>query len=343
MVSGATLFMVVKISNFEDQKIIVAPVQKPIWERKIDTSRDLPLKIGIITDTHTESDKSGVEERFLAEKYKKPFDDFVIGMDKFNPEFVVHLGDIIQEKGEGEDLVNLGIKNLKLAKAEMERINKPIYWVIGNHDLRTVARRQFLESLEINYLNKAFDYGSYRFIILDAGYRYMGDPVKGVPSNPTAGDYVPGFIPEETLYWLEAKLKTDKNVIVLCHFTFIPRSQTTKEPIKKADTTLELFEKYNVKAVFNGHIEKRIYLKADNGIEFFSLPGTKKHEKFSNSFYEFTLDKGEIKIVMIYRDPQSGQQISEPFFVADKMDLNQADYRASEDESEETEEEAVEN
>lgn len=352
LLSGITFFAVVKILNSEGQKLATVPIQKPVWERKIDASQQSPIKMGVITDTHAESDSNSSGERVLAEKYKKPYDDFVSGMEKFNPEFVVHLGDIIQEKGEGESLVNLGIENLKLVKAEMERVDRPIYWVVGNHDLRAVARKQFLESLEIDYLNKVFDYGSYRFVVLDAGYQYMdhlNNPLKGAPSNPTAGDYVPGFIPEETLLWLEKKLKTNKNVIVFCHFTFLSRSQTMKEPVKKADHALELFDKYNVKAVFNGHIEKRIYSKEKSGTEFFSLPGTKKHDQFPNSFYEITLDGGEVKVNMTYRDPQSGEQVTEPFLVEEKMDLNRAEHREleaeeeAEDDDHEDKEEEIEN
>ena len=337
VLAGSTLFLVVKILNFEEQKETKTLLPKPAWDRKIDVSDQPALKFGIITDTHTESEEGGSGERFLEEKYKKPYEDFVSGMEKFNPEFVVHLGDVIQEKGEGERLIELGIENLKLAKAEMEKTDKPVYWVIGNHDLRAVARKQFLESLDIDYLNKSFDYGSYRFIILDAGYQYMthlDNPLKGVPSNPTAGDYVPGFVPEENLLWLEDKLKTDKNVVVFCHYTFLSRSQTMKEPVKKADYALELFDKYNVRAVFNGHIEKRVYSKEKNGIEFFSLPGTKKHERFPNSFYEITLENGEIKVNMIYRDPESGEQISEPFLIEDKMDLSRVEQRELEEQEE---------
>jgi 3',5'-cyclic AMP phosphodiesterase CpdA len=340
LLSGVTFFAVVRILYSENQKEIKTSILKPAWERKIDVSGQPALKFGIITDTHTESEEGSSGERFLEEKYQSPFSDFVSGMEKFNPEFVVHLGDIIQEKGEGERLIELGIENLKLAKAEMEKTDKPVYWVIGNHDLRAVARKHFLESLDIDYLNKSFDYGPYRFIILDAGYQYMthlDNPLKGVPSNPAAGDYVPGFVPEETLLWLEKKLKTDKNVVVLCHYTFLSRGQTMKEPVKKADYALSLFDKYNVRAVFNGHIEKRIYSQEKNGIEFFSLPGTKKHERFPNSFYEITLENGEIKVNMTYRDPESGEQISEPFLVEDKMDLSRAEHRELEEQEEESE------
>jgi len=334
LVSGLTLFLVIRIFNTEDKIIIQTPVQKSVWERKIDTSYEQPFKIGLITDTHLETEESSDGSRKLKPAFQRAFDDFTDGMNKFNPDFVVHLGDVIQEKGEGEALVERGIENLKVGKQQMERAGKPIYWVVGNHDLRAVARKQFLESLEIDYLNKAFDHGSYRFIILDAGYQYMdhmNNPTKGVPVNPTAGDYVPGFVPEETLLWLESKLRTDKNVIVLCHYTFIRRSQTIKEPIKKADFALELFDKYNVKAVFNGHIEKRVYLKEEDEVEFFSLPGTKKHDEFPNSYYEIVLNKGELEVTMTYRDPKTGEQIIEPFYTEEKMDLNRDERRELEE------------
>lgn len=82
MLSGIAFFMVVRILDSENQKEIKTPIPKPAWERKIDVSRQPALKFGIITDTHTESEEGGSGERFLEEKYKKPYEDFVNGMEK---------------------------------------------------------------------------------------------------------------------------------------------------------------------------------------------------------------------------------------------------------------------
>jgi hypothetical protein len=38
---------------------------------------------------------------------------------------------------------------------------------------------------------------------------------------------------------------------------------------------------------------------------------------------------------MIYRDPKTGEQIIEPFYVEEKMDLNREEYREMEEEMDE--------
>jgi hypothetical protein len=99
VISGTVLFLVIKIFSTEDQTVVQTTVQKPAWQRKLNTSQALPLKIGIITDTHIKTDEISGGERKLEPDYQNVFDDFVTGMKSFNPDFVVHLGDIIQEKG----------------------------------------------------------------------------------------------------------------------------------------------------------------------------------------------------------------------------------------------------
>jgi len=143
----------------------------PIWEKKIQTEQD--IKIGIITDTHVHAKRinrqnaSDEAPRYLSEKNVKPIRNFVKQMTKFQPEFIVNLGDVIEGTND-KDFV--GIAGLKLVKKELEKVGVPVKWVLGNHDLRSVTREQFKEALGIESLNQVFDIGDYRFVILDANY-----------------------------------------------------------------------------------------------------------------------------------------------------------------------------
>ena len=185
----------------------------PIWEKKINTEQD--IKIGIITDTHVHPkriSRQGKKEdapRYLNEKNVKPIRNFVKQMQKFQPEFIVHLGDVIEGTND-EDYI--GLKDIKLVKEELDKIGVPVHWVVGNHDLRSVTKEQFQEALQLEELNQVFDVGDYRFIILDANY-----DEKNQSRAPGANTFIPGNLPPEIMQWFELQLQTDKQVFVFIH------------------------------------------------------------------------------------------------------------------------------
>ena len=283
----------------------------PIWEKKIVTEQD--IKIGIITDTHVHpkrinrQDKRDEAERYLPEKHIKPITNFVKQMEKFQPEFIVHLGDVIEGTND-EDFV--GKKGIRLVKEELEKANLPIYWVIGNHDLRSVSREQFKQVLAIEKLNQTFDVGDYRFVIIDANY-----DEKNQPRSPGANTFIPGNIPPEIMEWFELQLQTDKKVFVFIHqgvFTHPVKGDEhrTKKSILNAAEFQDLLSKYHVSAVFNGHIEARQF-EIVNDTAIYSLTGTKKSKKYPDSYYELTITDGDPDLKMFYTTEDTGDEIIE--------------------------------
>jgi alkaline phosphatase len=283
----------------------------PIWEKKINTAQD--IKIGIITDTHVHPkriSRQGRKEeapRYLNEKNVKPIRNFVKQMQKFQPEFIVHLGDVIEGTND-EDYV--GSKGVKLVKKELDKTGVPVHWVAGNHDLRSLTKEQFKESLQLEKLNQVFDIGDYRFIILDANY-----DKKNQPRAPGANTFIPGNIPPEIMQWFELQLQTDKRVFIFMHqAVFIQRNKEDKNwttvSIFNARDFQNLIAKYHVDGVFNGHIENRHFEQTDD-TAFFSLTGTKKSEKYPDSYYELTITDGIPNVKMFYTTEDTGDEIIE--------------------------------
>ncbi len=292
------------------------PVKKeiPLWENKVSLEGE-SIKIGLITDTHLNSKRVNREgsatDVYIPDKYKKVFENFKKEMDSFQPEFMVHIGDII----EGTKVpLDVGIEELKLIKQEMDKIGKPTYWTIGNHDLRSVSRRQFQKALDIDYINKSIDNGPYRFIILDANYHKKG----GVPQNPVAGDYIPGFVSKENMAWLENKLKTNKHVYIFMHHSLVSSKFTSKNSVANKDEVMNLLSKYNVEAVFCGHIERR-YFGIHEGVKYYTLPGIKKSPRYPGAYYAMTLEEGDTVIDMFYIDPINALYVKKPFYDKDMM------------------------
>lgn len=272
----------------------------PVWRKKIQTEQD--IKIGIITDTHVHpkridrSDERDEAPRYLSDKYMQPLNKFVAQMDEFQPEFVVHLGDVIEGTND-EDFV--GIQGLQLVEKELERIGVPIHWVIGNHDLRSVTREQFRDTLALDALDYTFDVGDYRFVVLDANYNF-----ENLPRTPEGNRYIPGKLPPQTLEWFRRQLETDKRVFVFIHQgTFLDGSQgdegPTKRSIVNAGELQEILKEYRVDGIFNGHTEARRYEK-DQFTEYFSLTGTKKSKTYPQSYYELRIIDGQPDVTMFY-------------------------------------------
>lgn len=280
----------------------------PIWHqaKKIKTNQD--IKIGIITDTHVhpnridKTNKADDAPRYLNEKYTKVLNNFVLQMHEFQPEFIVHLGDVIEGTND-ED--HVGIMGIQLVKKELERANVPLYWAVGNHDLRSVTKEQFKETLALDAINQVFDIGDYRFVILDANYNKQD-----LPRSPQGNSFIRGKIPPQEIMWLKKQLETDKHVFVFMHHgvfqddtpgdlkddTDIARM---KQSIQNADELQDIFEEYRVDSLFNGHMEARKYEKVNN-TNIYSLTGTKKSAMYPQSYYELTVTDGKPDLTMFY-------------------------------------------
>ena len=307
--SGVLYFKKYDTSDYVHKGFFPLPKLKPIYERKIIPNQI--LKIGLITDTHVRprrvnrEDRRESAERRLSTKEMSVFNEFTEKMGQFNPTLIIHLGDVIEGT---HDPVFLGMTGLRLVKKALTKNKVPIYWVLGNHDLRSVNRDQFKKALEIDYLNKSFDYGDYRLIFLDANYKGSGGEEK----------IYSGMIPKETLDWLKKELTTEKQTLIFLHQAVFKQPLPAeggrqKVSIGNVEEVRKIFAKYRVKAVFNGHIEVR-HFEEDKGVRYYSLTGTKKSKTYPGSFYELTVDKGVPQLKMFYADEYGGKKYQEVNF-----------------------------
>ena len=302
LIGGKWYFNKYDTGDYEHIGFFPTTKLKPIWERKIKTNQK--IKVGFITDTHVHAKRIKRENRaddaprYLPKKAITPLVEFQDDMKKFQPDFVVHLGDVIEGTND-TDIV--GMAGIKLVRDELEKIGVPVCFVLGNHDVRAVTKEQFKKTLSINSLNKVIDLGDYRFIVLDGDFKPTGED-----TFPKHG-YTQGYLLDKVLQWLEPKLQTNKQVIILMHFAaWPPQLISDKGMVGNAERLRAMMKKYNVLAIFNGHIEKKKYANID-GTQFFSFTGTKKSEEYKNCFYEVIFQGSNIKVTMYYVDPQTGE------------------------------------
>ncbi len=271
-------------------------------ENETDLSSQLPdyvpiarssdeLAIGFITDLHV---FNGSSTNTLAGPFTNRIYHFVKKMNnEIVPDFILINGDVI----EGTKIpANTGIKQLQLVKNifNLSKIQK--YWVLGNHDLRSVTKQQWQNALGINYLRKSFELRNYKIIILDSNFTSKD-------KNVTNGNgYTRGHVSSEELRWLEKELKnTKKKTIIFIHHTPLldVGFESKFNLLDNADELRKIFAKHDVLAVFSGHIEN-LYYEKDDGVQYFSLPGVYKNPKYPGAFGIINVKEGRVDVNLNY-------------------------------------------
>jgi len=121
------------------------------------------MKFAILTDIHL-----GPEEHYKG-VLRKMTKDAKIFLDKFlaemndnaKPNFVMVLGDLIQEIDEKNDRENMQyIINL------LSGLNCPVYYAAGNHDIKKISEEDLAHFFKQKKLYYSFNHGEFHFIVL---------------------------------------------------------------------------------------------------------------------------------------------------------------------------------
>ena len=256
-----------------------------------------PLKIGLITDAHFYGKK-------IADKWEMNWRSrdamlrFINKMNnEFNPDVVVENGDLVDGKDHNS------LEDWKIADEMMKKLKAPYYHVIGNHEMRSFDKATWLELTGYEKPYYYHDVKGYRIIILD-GNHFPG----GKDTSPEK-EYYPGVLGQEQWQWLEKVLKEavtqDKDPIIFIHQ---PPIKTDAKPnwelFPKGEELHKLFNKYKVRAVFSGHIERLCDIK-DRDTEYFVLQGfwkansgLKKEYRFKDAgnFYYITINPEGVEV-----------------------------------------------
>jgi len=286
-----------EVSELEEAEVVVEKMAvKSIILPAPQKERKNPdeLRIGFITDLHVRSSFDGVGDRALGSDFMKRINYFIEKMNNvFVPNFIIANGDIIEGTKVNDDI---GMAELSLVKNLFNRTVLKKYWVAGNHDLRSVTKKQFMQSLDIDYVSKAFEMGNYKIIILDSNFTKDDENV--VPGN----GYIRGHISEKQIKFLEKELQnTDKRIIVFSHHPLLwsVDGKSNFDFPDNARRLQEIFSQNKVFAVFAGHIED-LFLQEIGGVKYFISPGIVKNEKYQGTFSEITIKKGKLVVDMSY-------------------------------------------
>jgi len=204
------------------------------------------MKFAILADIHLgpEGYYKGVLRK-INKDVKFFLDDFVEEMNNdVKPEFVVVLGDLVEDDNKISDKDNIDYIVKRLKKLEY-----PVYYVAGNHDLKNISEDELAKLFHQKSLYYSFDSGSFHFIIL----------FSRVSEDETI------WVTDEQKDWLQKDLdSTNKKCVVFVHHGLADQDLTGNpwfegKPvhclIANREEIRNIFSTSNkVIAVFNSHL-----------------------------------------------------------------------------------------
>ena len=177
-------------------------------------ARQRTTRFGIVTDCHyADANTQGV--RFYRESLVK-LSECVALMNTEKVDFLIELGDFKdQDKTPAEKKT---LSYLQAAEKVLKRFKGPTYHVLGNHDMDSISKMQFLKRVENTKIDSnrsyySFDSNGLRYVVLDANFR-----TDGADYDHGNFDWTDANIPSKELNWLRKDLAAAPGAaIVLIH------------------------------------------------------------------------------------------------------------------------------
>jgi predicted phosphodiesterase len=206
------------------------------------------LRFGIVADAHyADCDARGV--RHYRESTAK-MAECVALMNDEKVDFVVELGDFKDQDVPAVERKTL--EYLETIEGVLAEFSGPRYHVLGNHDLDSISKQQFLSRVENTGIQEeagfySFDSGGLHFVVLDANYRSDGSDY-----DHGKFDWTDANVPESQLEWLRADLAATSTPVI--GFIHQQLDGGGNHRVRNADQVLRILEESgHVLAVFQGH------------------------------------------------------------------------------------------
>ncbi len=237
------------------------------------------LRFGMITDIHYAGTESK-NDRFYRESLAK-LEECTTLMNDEKVEFLIELGDF---KDQGEPPSEAGtLRYLETIEKALSGFKGPRYHVLGNHDMDSISKDQFLSRIKNTGIHEpgsfySFDSGGCHLVVLDANYRADG------PGYDHGNyDWKDANIPPAETEWLRGDLLGNKKpVVVFVHQRLDGDGDTTIRNAAEIRGILE--ENRNILAVFQGHDHAGGYSCIGN-IHYYTLKAMVTGSGAENSSY----------------------------------------------------------
>jgi len=250
----------------------------PLVLRAFGEPRPNTARFGIITDLHYANRQYST--RYCSESLDK-LNECVELMNKQEVNFLIELGDF---KDQDEPPVEANtITYVQAAEAVLQRFTGSTYHVLGNHDMDSISKAQFLTNVENTGIASDASYYSFElnglhFVVLDANFS----------SNGTAYDHgnftwTDAIIPSAELDWLKQDLAFANGPVIV--FTHQLLDGTGSYYVGNAAAVRQILEASGkVMAVFQGHHHAGAY-NLLRGIHYYTLKAVVEGSGAQNNAY----------------------------------------------------------
>jgi len=231
------------------------------------------VTIGLFADPHYADREPWIGRHFRDSDEKLA--EFVKAMNEAKPDFAICLGDLV-DKGETLDAETGYLKHID---GIYRKFDGRRHYVIGNHDVATFTKEQFLAATGMPAAHYSFDSGPLHCVVLDANFKEDMTPY-------SAGnfDWTDTWVPPGQQRWLAADLKkTEKKTLVFVHQALDDEKGT--DGVKNGDQVRKILEESGkVLAVFCGHNHRGAYRQI-HGIPYFTLRAMVEGPGLENNAY----------------------------------------------------------
>ena len=213
-----------------------------------------PVRFGIITDIHYADIPDIISMNRYYNQSLAKVSECVQVMNREKVDFLIELGDLKDQGNPPDETTTLDY--LSNIERELRKFEGPLYHVLGNHDLDSISKVQFLNSVAnygfsdaLNYYS--FNKNSFHFVVLDANYS-----ANGVEYNHGNFDWTDSLLPEDQLKWLINDLKSNylPSIVFIHHQLDSPGITDKRHCPDNADDVRKILEQSgSVIAVFQGH------------------------------------------------------------------------------------------
>ncbi|UCC97298.1 MAG: metallophosphoesterase [Phycisphaerales bacterium] len=241
-------------------------------------SRPNTARFGIVTDSHYTN--RNYSNRFCNESLEK-MSECVELMNKQEVDFLVELGDFKDQ--DDPPVEENTISYLQAVEGVFQQFTGSIYHVLGNHDMDSISKSQFLANVENTRIAPGASYYSFglnglHFVILDANYISNGTDYDHGNFSWTDAN-----IPPAELDWLRQDLASvEAPVIVFIHQLL---DGTGSHYVKNAANVRQILEASGkVLAVFQGHNHPGAYSQI-GGIHYYTLKALVEGSGAENNAY----------------------------------------------------------
>jgi predicted phosphodiesterase len=247
------------------------------------------VRFGMLSDVHY-ADREPAGERFYRQSLGK-VQECIDRMNQEKLDFVIELGDFKDQDAVPNEAKTLTY--LSDIEAVFSQFDGATYHVLGNHDMDSISKLQFLERVENTDIPAtesyySFNLNGFHFVVLDGNFTSEGKEYDH--GNFSWDD---AFISGSQVNWLKDDLKSNKLPVIVFIHQMLDDSKNVKQAVQNAGEVRQILEQSGrVLCVFQGHVHEERY-NLINGIHYYSVNAVVDGDGPDNNAY---------MVVDIYKD-----------------------------------------